>query len=128
MIKIHDIKPIVEIPDNTIYIYYALIVTGLLLSFLLLYLIYKFFKSKKITDDKIYFEKLKRIDFKELKESSYNISKYGRVLAKDERQKRLIEELHNSLEQFKYKKTIPNTIPINIKQQFETFMESLDVR
>lgn len=128
MIKIHDIKPIVEIPDNTIYIYYTLIVTGLLLSFLLLYLIYKFFKSKKITDDKIYFEKLKQIDFKELKESSYNISKYGRVLAKDERQKRLIEELHNSLEQFKYKKTIPNTIPINIKQQFETFMESLDVR
>ncbi|MEA3512181.1 MAG: hypothetical protein U9R37_01125 [Campylobacterota bacterium] len=128
MIKIHDIKPIVEIPDNTIYIYYTLIVTGLLLSFLILYLIYKFFKSKKITDDKIYFEKLKRIDFKELKESSYNISKYGRVLAKDERQKRLIEELHNSLEQFKYKKTIPNTIPINIKQQFETFMESLDVR
>lgn len=127
-LKINDIKTIVEIPDFSIYLYYGLIILGLCIVFALFYFIYNYFKSKKHSSQKEYFAILKNVDLSEQKSSAYTISKYGRLLVKEERQQRLFEELHHSLEEFKYKKTIDKEIPNTIKLQYETFLESLDVR
>jgi cbb3-type cytochrome oxidase subunit 3 len=126
-LQINDIKTIVQIPDYSIYIYYGLIILiiGFVVAFL--YFIYNYFKSKRFSKEKEYFAILKSVDFSKEKQTAYDISKYGRLLIKDERQQRLFEELYQSLEEFKYKKNIDKKIPNTIKLQHETFLESLDV-
>jgi len=103
-LQINDIKTIVEIPDFSIYLYYGLIIISFCIVLALIYFVYNYFKSKKHSPEKEYLSILKNIDLKNQKKSAYTISKYGRLLVKDERQQRLFEELHHSLEEFKYKK------------------------
>lgn len=128
MIKIHDIKPIVEIPDYSIYLYYILLFLGVVFIATILYFLYSYFKPKEKSQDFLNFEILKKIDFENIKQTAYDIPKYGRLLAKDERQKRIINELADELSLYKYKKEIPREITQEIKTKFTIFMESIDVR
>jgi len=127
MIEIHDIKPIVEIPDVSIYFYYSIIVLLVTLGSIVIFFIYKFLKPKKRSEEYKYYEILRNIDFKNTKKTAYDISKYGRLLAKDERQKRLILELVELLSMYKYKKEIKSKISNEIETKFQIFMESIDV-
>ena len=127
MIKINDIKPIVEIPDLSIYLYYGVLLVGVVLILAILFGIYKFFRPKQKTKEYEYYQKLQSVDFTQSKQSAYDIVKYGRLLAKEERSIRLIEELSESLSSYKYQKDVPKIIPNNIKTQFLVFMESVDV-
>lgn len=128
MIKIHDIKPIVEIPDFSVYLYYALLFLAFIVILLIIYAVYKFFKPKSKTQEMYWYEKLQSLDFNNVKQTAYDISKYGKYLAKEERQIHLIEELTNELSSFKYKKEIPLEFTQEIKTKFNIFMETLDVR
>jgi len=128
MIQINDIKPIVEIPDFSIYVYYCIFFFVFLLITMFFFLLYKLFKKKPITQEYQYFESLKNVDFKNTKKTAYTISKFGRLLAKDERQIRLIEELDEALEKYKYKKEVASEIAVEIQAKFKIFMESLHVK
>ena len=129
MIPIHDIKPIVEIPDNTIYLYYLTLFVGFVLIIGFVYIIYKLiFGKKEISKELQYFKKLQNLDLKDTKKSAYLISKYGRYLAKTDREKRLIDEIHHDLEQYKYKKVVKEDISIDIQNKFHIFLDSLDVK
>jgi len=128
MLKIHDIKNIVEIPDNSIYLFYALIIFSILLVLLLLFLTYQYFKLKKPSKQKEYYKILQNINFDNQKESAYTISKYGQLLAKEELEVMLIDELIDDLEEYKYKKNISNTISDNIKNKYHRFMEIVNVK
>jgi len=127
MIEIHDIKPIVEIPDVSIYFYYSIIVLLVTLGSIVIFFIYKFLKPKKRSEEYKYYEILRNTDFENTKKAAYDISKYGRLLAKDERQKRLILELVELLSMYKYKKEIKSKISNEIETKFQIFMESIDV-
>lgn len=127
MLEIHDIKPIVNIPDTSIYIYYGLILLCIVIVSALAYLFYKYIRNKKPNQYKEYFKTLQNINFQNQKEAAYLISKYGRLLAHDERQKRLLDELIVDTSEYKYKKEITQKIPQEIKVKFDTFMESIDV-
>ena len=128
MIKIHDIKPIVEIPDFSLYLYYGLILLVIIMICLLIYGLYKFLKPKVKTQEMYWYEELQKLDFNNIKQTAYDISKYGRYLAKEERQIRLIDELTDELSSFKYKKEIPSELTQEIKNKFRIFMDTLDVR
>ncbi|MDC0933169.1 hypothetical protein OAR97_04910 [Arcobacteraceae bacterium] len=128
MIKIHDIKPILEIPDVSIYFYYILIVLAFVSLGVGVYFIYQFIKPKKQTKEMKYYKILQNLEFKNTKETAYTISKYANYLAKDDRQIRLLEELNNDLSSYKYKKDIDLQFSSNIKTKFSVFMETLDVR
>lgn len=128
MIEINDIKPIVKIPDLSIYIYYTLFIVAFLLLVVIIFYLYKFFKKKPKTIEQKYYEKLQHINFENSKQSAYLISKYGKLLVKEERQIRLFEELNEELEVYKYKKEITIQISEKIKTKFHIFMESLDVK
>ena len=128
MIKIHDIKPIVEIPDYSIYLYYGLILFAILFGIVIIYWVYNFLKKKKDSQQKEYFKILKNINFNNQKETAYTISKYGNFMIKDERDMMLFEDLNNSLEEFKYKKDISNDISNEIKTKYDIFMETLNVK
>jgi len=125
-IKIHDIKSLVEIPDFSIYIYILLISVAVFLVLLVLFLIYKIIKNRKKDFRKEYFKILEEIDFQDSKQCAYTITKYARLLAVSQREKKLAEELIDELEQYKYKKDVKE-IDEDIKILFSRFMDSVDV-
>ena len=124
--KLHDIKELENIPDNSIFIFSFLIFICILILLLIVFFIIKFFRNKKQSDRKKYYKILQEIDFKDSKSSAYTITKYSRLLAINEREKRLCYELIAELEKFKYKKDVLE-IDDSIKVKYSTFMDSLDV-
>ena len=126
-LKIHDIKDIVKIPDNSVFIYFGLILLSFIVALSIIIFIIKYFKNKKVNKRKIYFNILKNIEFKEPKKDAYTITKYLRLLVVEDREKRLANDLINDLEDFKYKKDVSN-INRNIKNKLTTLLDILDVK
>lgn len=125
--QIHDIKDIVKIPDNSIFIYYGLIFLVVIISLTIIIFIIKYFRNKKVDKRKIYFNILKDIEFRNSKKDAYTITKYLRLLVKDEREKILASELIKELEVYKYKKDVSN-IDTNIKNKLTTLLGIIDVK
>lgn len=124
--KLHDIKELEKIPDNSIFIFSILLFLTILILLVITFFIIKIFKNRKKSDRKKYYELLKNIDFNDSKKSAYAITKYARLLANNEREKKLCEELIEELEKYKYKKNVDN-INNTIKIKHSVFMDSLDV-
>lgn len=124
--KLHDIKPLVEIPDNSFFIFLAIVVVAIILIVVLIFLGIKLYKNRKKSSRKIYFEILENIDFSDTKKSAYTITKYSRLLARNEREIRLCEELIEDLEKYKYKKEV-DECDDKIKAKFSNFMDVIDV-
>jgi len=125
-IKIHDIKGLVEVPDYSFYIFYGLIICAFILLILVGYFIYKFIKNKKQDMRKEYYQVLKNIDFTNSKTSAYTISKYGLLLVQNDTEKQLLNNLVLKLEEYKYKKEVPN-FDKEAKASFDIFIKSLDI-
>ncbi len=125
-IKIHDIKGLVDIPDISIYIYMALWIVGCAMIFLLIFLLYRFFKSRGKNKRREYYKILENLNLNEAKESAYTITKYGRLLAHTPREEKLIGELIEELAKYKYKKEV-KTLDDDIKITFGRFMDIVDV-
>lgn len=124
--KLNDIKPLVEIPDNSFFIFIVLVFILILLFITIVFFIIKLLKNRKKNTRKFYFEILKNVDFNNSKNAAYTITKYSRLLVKNEREIRLCNELVDELSIYKYKKNVPK-IDDKIKAKFENFMEMLDV-
>ena len=124
--KLHDIKDIVKIADNSIFIYYALVFFSLLIFFIIIIYILKYFKNKKVNQRKLYFDALKNINYKNAKKDAYLITKNLRLLIKSDREKILANELINDLDEFKYKKDVAN-INTECKNKLNTLLGIIDV-
>ena len=125
-IKIHDIKGLVNIPDISLYIYMFLWILGCAAFFLIIFLFYKFFQNRNKNVRKQYYQILKELDLSYAKHSAYTITKYSSLLAQTQREKKLVKELVEELEKYKYKKEVE---PLNdeIKISFGRFMDIIDV-
>ena len=120
-VQLRDIKPLVEIPDSSLYLYWGLIFSGVLLVVLLGYFIYKRIDfSKKEDREKQYLEALNTIDWSSPKKAAYRATYHGRLLATDERKKELYSQLFPLLEKYKYKKEVEKVDTETIKQ-FELY-------
>lgn len=125
-LKLNDIKGLVDIPDNSVFIFSALIFLALILLFLLVLFIIKVLKNRKKDLRKEYFEILENIDFNDSKQSAYTITKYVRLLARNEREQKIANELIEELALYKYKKEV-TTIKKETKAKLSTFMDIVDV-
>ena len=126
-LKLHDIKDIVEIPDNSIFIFIALVILVLTLLILLTVFLIRFIKNKKPNARKEYFKILDELTFENSKKDDYTITKYVRLLATTSREKKLANELIEDLEKYKYKKEVSEEINTNIKAKLSTFLDVIDV-
>lgn len=124
--KLNDIKELEKIPDNSLFIFLALVLLGFIFLLILIFFITKLIKNRKKNPRKIYFKILKNVDFSNSKKSAYTITKYSRLIVSNEREKKLAIELIESLEKYKYKKEVEN-IDNEVKAKFSIFMDSLDV-
>jgi len=124
--QLRDIKPLLEIPDSSYYIYWGLIIfAALLLLGILFFVAKKFWENRKINLAKGYLEAIKKIDWKDSKKSAYEATHYGRLLATDERRKELFSQLEPMLEQYKYKKVV-DAIDADTQKQFNLYVQVAD--
>ncbi|MEA1880192.1 MAG: hypothetical protein U9N11_06080 [Campylobacterota bacterium] len=124
--QLRDIKPLLEIPDSSYYIYWGLILFGsLLLVGILFFIAKKFWDNRKINLEKGYLEAMKKIDWTNTKKSAYEATHYARLLATDERRKELFSQLEPMLEQYKYKKEV-EVLDENTKNKFNLYVQVAD--
>jgi hypothetical protein len=105
--ELRDIKPLMDIPDSSYYIYWGLMAFGILLALgLLVWSLQYLWNNRQINLEKKYLDLLKEIDWKESKEASYQATQYARLLATDENKLLLFEVLEEKLVAYKYKKSV----------------------
>jgi len=126
-IPLHDIKPLVDVPDNSLMmliIIVALVLTAVLVPlFIWLYKLYK--KNQKINMRKEYLEKIHAIDTRDAKTAAYEISKYGLLLAESERELEMLENLDKRLSVYKYKKEV-EALDTETLGYYQLFLEVVD--
>jgi len=124
--QLRDIKPLLEIPDSSYYIYWGLILFVALLVFgVLFFVLKKLWDNRKINLEKGYLEAIKKIDWEDTKKSAYEATHYARLLASDERRKELFSQLEPMLEQYKYKKEV-DEIDTDTRNKFNLYVQVAD--
>ncbi len=119
--QLRDIKPLVEIPDSSIYLYGALILSALIAIGVLGFFLYTKIRTiKQENREKSYLEALDTIDWNSPKKAAYRATHYGRLLATDERRMELFSQLLPLLERYKYKKEIDAADEAMVRQ-FELY-------
>ena len=121
-IPIRDIKPLVQIPDYSIFLFSAVVFISLLIVISLIIFLFKYLKNRRDNLRKSYLKALKNIDFSNPKESAYEITKYAKLLVKDERSMQIYEDLTKRLEVYKYRKDVPQ-IDNEVKKYYNLFIE-----
>ena len=121
-----DIKPLLEIPDSSYYIYWGLISFAILLGIgVLFFIVKRLWENRKVNLAKGYLEALKKIDWDDTKKSAYLATHYARLLATDERRKELFSQLEPMLEKYKYKKEVEK-IDQDTRNKFNLYVQVAD--
>ena len=124
--QLKDIKPLLEIPDSSYYIYWGLIDFAIFLGVaIVFFVVKKLWDNRKINLAKGYLESIKKIDWQDTKKSAYEATHYARLLATDERRKELFSQLEPMLEQYKYKKEVEEVDP-DTQNKFNLYVQVAD--
>jgi hypothetical protein len=128
-IPLHDIKPLVEIPDYSFYYFIALVIMGSLIAVGLFFLLIKWLRSRKKFDvRKEHAKALREIKLKDTKKAAYALTKYGATFAKDsERHQKIYQELLDALSCYKYKKEINEEFDADTLRLIELYRGMIDV-
>ena len=125
-LKLHDIKDIVEIPDNSIYYFSGLVFLIILALVILGWMVYKFLKRRHEIDmQKAYMKNLLELDLGQTKESAYALTMYGDLLDKDEQQEDQYAHLIEALEAFKYRKEV-ETFDQHTLDKIQKFLDTIN--
>ena len=125
--ELRDIKPLLEIPDSSYYIFLALVFIGVGVVLIIIGLLIKtFWKKRKVDIQKVYFEQFKNLDWNDAKTSAYEATKLGRLLTKDnDRAKEIYGQFVPMLEAYKYKKEVP-TLNEQTLNQYHLLVHVID--
>jgi hypothetical protein len=126
-IPLHDIKPLVEVPDNslTFLVIISAVIFSLLLVVLGLWIWKKYKNDKALNIRKEYLLKIHEVNTDNAKQAAYEISEYGRALATSEKEIALLDSLDKRLSVYKYKKEV-GKIDDETLGHFRVFLEVLD--
>jgi hypothetical protein len=106
--QLRDIKPLLEIPDNSYTIFIVLSLFMVLLILTLLFIFFrKFFLNRKKNMKKVYLQRIKNVDWKYPKQAAYEVTHLGRLLADEPRAEEIYNQLVPMLEPYKYRKSVP---------------------
>ena len=125
-LELKDIKPLLEIPDSSYYIYWGLILFGIaLVVAILFFVVKKYLEIRRENLAKKYLAQLHAIDWRDAKESAYRATHYARLLATDDRRRELFEQLVPMLDRYKYKKEV-DSVDEDTLRQFNLFVQVSD--
>ena len=125
MEKLKDIKPLVEIPDYSFYLYLGFIVLATLLAALAVYMLIKLIGKKKQDRRQEILQRLRSMDLDDAKRVAYEFTKWGRYLVTDESRAKMYEELVRKLTRYKYKKDVPS-LDEETKKELKLFLRVND--
>ncbi len=121
--KLKDIKPIVQIPDNSL-IMISVVVFVIMIVLVLLYLLLKKPKRrKKPTLKEIKLKELKELDFSDDKEVAYRFTTDA-YLFLDDANREKYNNIEKELSSYKYKKEVPS-MPKKLKDEIKEFIRGL---
>ena len=107
-LPIRDIKPLLPIPDVSLYLLVGMVVAGVLMVGTLLYFGWRWWRSHRKKDPRlVWLAKLDQIDYNDPKKAAYTMTRYGRLLAEDKRREEILHQLLPKLERYKYQKEVP---------------------
>ncbi len=126
MDELRDIKPLLEIPD---YSYYLFLGGAFLLLFLallaLFFLVKKMWRERSVDLKQRYFQALKNVDWENAKKASYQVTFLARKLCEDDRSKEIFSQLLPMMEPYKYKKKVPS-VDIETLKQYNLLVHVID--
>lgn len=107
-IPLHDIKPIVDIKEYSLYYFSALVFVGVILASALAYLIYKWIKARNAFNIRTeHFKIINSLDLSDTKNAAYTITSLGLTFRDDsERHSEMYDNIAQRLEAYKYKKEV----------------------
>ena len=122
-IPIRDIKPLLPIPDISVYLTIGAVVVGLVLLGTLGYFAIRWWRSHRRIDPRLkWLEALDRIDYDDPKQAAYLFTRYARLLAEEKRQKEIYAQLLPRLERYKYRRDVP-ALDEETKRFMQLFIE-----
>jgi len=128
-IPLHDIKPLVEVPDYSFFYFLVLVVVGSIITLGLLFLLIKWLRSRKKFDiRKEHAKAFAKVKLSDTKKAAYALSKYGATFKNDsERHQKIYNELLDALSRYKYKKEINEKFDANTLRLIELYKGMIDV-
>lgn len=127
-IPLHDIKPLLDVPDHSLLLLSLLIMVGAVLVGGTMFLVWRFIiKRKKVDLRQQNYKALENIVFDDPKKAAYAITRHGRIFAEDgERYKETYFNLISRLAPYKYKKSVA---PIDEEAiaYYRIYLEMIDV-
>ncbi len=127
MPDIKDIKPLIDIPDLSLYgVVFFTLVIAIVLIVTVYNILYKFLHDKKRRIRKAVLKRLKEVDFSNPKKAAYEITKYGRYLVHDDKSKKVFDEILPLLEKYKYKKRVDEKLSRKVIRYYYLLVEAVD--
>jgi len=115
--ELRDIKPLLEIPDHSYTLFIALASFMVLILIALLFFLGKqLWEKRKVNMRKVYFERLKTVDWSNSKKAAYEVTFFGRALCNEPRIEEIYKQLLPMLTAYKYKKEVPNVEEETLRQ------------
>jgi len=107
-IPLHDIKPLLAIPDYSFYYFLGVVSLLCILALGATYLLYRYLKNRKTFNiRKEHHKNLNSIDMNETKKAAYELTQYGATFKDDsERNLKTFHDMTDRLEKYKYKKSV----------------------
>lgn len=127
-IPLHDIKPIVEVEEYSLYFFLGAVFVAVVFVCLIVYFIYRWMKKRNTFNiRKEHFRLLSSLDLSNAKESAYAITILGATFKDDSpRHHEMYENLTNRLEEYKYKKEV-GEFEREVLGYIELYKEMIDV-
>ena len=127
-VPLHDIKPLVEVSDYSIYYLGMILLVIAVIIAVAGFFAWKYYKAKNDKSmRKAHYKALENIDFTHAKTAAYAITKYGYTFQNDgQRQHETYENLLARLAPFKYKKEV-GEIDEETRGYYAIYLEMIDV-
>ncbi len=127
-IPLHDIKPIVEVQEYSLYYFLGLSAFVLVVVLGGAFLIYKWLQKRNAYNiRKEHMKLLKNLDLSDAKRAAYAITNYGATFKDDSpRHSEMYSNLQTRLEKYKYKKEV-DKLDEETLGYFELYKEMCDV-
>jgi hypothetical protein len=127
-IPLHDIKPLLEVQEYSLYYFIVVSVVALVIFLGLLYLVLRWLKMRNAFNiRKEHYKLLNNIDFSDAKRSAYDVTFYGATFKDDSpRHNEMYKNLTQRLEQYKYKKDVEE-MEDEVKSYIDLYKGMIDV-
>ncbi len=127
-IPLHDIKPLVEVPDQTFWMFVGVMSLLSLIAAGSAYLLWRYWKYRKRVNRRLEaFKALEAVAFDDAKLAAYAITRLGLIFADDSiRVREAYDALVARLAPYKYRKNV-DAIDEETRSYYDIFVGMLDV-